>query len=54
MVNSIGLMVEFIKGNGKMVYNMEKESILIKMVNKFQESGQKDKEDDLFFITNLN
>ncbi|CAD8206471.1 unnamed protein product [Paramecium pentaurelia] len=51
MGNSIGLMVEFIKVNGKMGCNMEKESTQIKMVKKFQESGLKGKGDDLFCIT---
>lgn len=46
MVSSIGLMVEFIKDNGKMDCNMEKEFIQIKMVNKFLENGVKDKGDD--------
>lgn len=50
MVNSIGLMVEFIKDNGKMDYSMEKGLILIKMVNKHQENGLKDNEDDLNII----
>lgn len=51
MANSIGLMVGFIKGNGKMDCNMGKEFTLIKIANKFQESGMKDKGDELSFIT---
>jgi len=44
MVNLPGLMAEYIKDNGKMGNNMEKEFILIKVKLKERENGMKEKE----------
>lgn len=50
MENLNGEMEDNIKECGKMVYNMEKEYIVIKIKKKLMENGLEDKEDEYFLI----